>query len=78
MATTITILNAFRKILKSENALRPKYSSPQRGTYSGSPPPKAGKYAGCITICVEVNKAAAEKDTNKLGLKRTSGRSGSN
>ncbi|MCM4172437.1 urocanate hydratase [Arenibacter sp. TNZ] len=59
--TTITILNAFRKILKSEECAKGKiFLTSGLGGMSGAQP-KAGNIAGCITICVEVNKAAAEK-----------------
>jgi urocanate hydratase len=50
--TTITVLNAFRKIKKS-----PKghvFLTSGLGGMSGAQP-KAGSIAGCITICAEVN-----------------------
>ena len=50
--TTITVLNAFRKIKKS-----PKggiFLTSGLGGMSGAQP-KAGNIAGCITICAEVN-----------------------
>ncbi len=53
--TTITVLNAFRKIGKS-----PKggiFVTSGLGGMSGAQP-KAGNIAGCITICAEVNKKA--------------------
>ena len=50
--TTITVLNAFRKIIKS-----PKgglFVTSGLGGMSGAQP-KAGNIAGCITVCAEVN-----------------------
>jgi urocanate hydratase len=50
--TTITVLNAFRKIKKS-----PKgglFVTSGLGGMSGAQP-KAGNIAGCITVCAEVN-----------------------
>ncbi|HET8809615.1 MAG TPA: urocanate hydratase [Flavobacteriaceae bacterium] len=55
--TTITVLNAFRKIKKS-----PKgglFVTSGLGGMSGAQP-KAGNIAGCITVCAEVNKKATE------------------
>ena len=54
--TTITVLNAFRKIGKS-----PKgglFVTSGLGGMSGAQP-KAGNIAGCITVCAEVNPKAA-------------------
>lgn len=51
--TTITVLNAFRKIKKS-----PKgglFVTSGLGGMSGAQP-KAGNIAGCITVCAEVNQ----------------------
>ncbi|HET8839531.1 MAG TPA: urocanate hydratase [Flavobacteriaceae bacterium] len=53
--TTITVLNAFRKIKKS-----PKgglFVTSGLGGMSGAQP-KAGNIAGCITVCAEVNSKA--------------------
>lgn len=53
--TTITVLNAFRKIKKS-----PKgglFVTAGLGGMSGAQP-KAGNIAGCITVCAEVNAKA--------------------
>jgi len=59
--TTITIMNAFRKILKQgENANGKIFLTAGLGGMSGAQP-KAGNIAGCITICAEVNKRAATK-----------------
>ncbi|SMG06096.1 urocanate hydratase [Arenibacter troitsensis] len=59
--TTITVLNAFRKVLqKGESAKGKIFLTSGLGGMSGAQP-KAGNIAGCITICVEVNKIAAQK-----------------
>ena len=59
--TTITVINAFRKILKpDENANGKIFLTAGLGGMSGAQP-KAGNIAGCITICAEVNKRAATK-----------------
>lgn len=55
--TTITVLNAFRKIKKS-----PKgnvFLTAGLGGMSGAQP-KAGSIAGCITVCAEVNPKITE------------------
>lgn len=55
--TTITVLNAFRKIKKS-----PKgglFVTSGLGGMSGAQP-KAGVIAGCITVCAEVNPKATK------------------
>ena len=53
--TTITILNAFRKIKKSP--LGNIFLTAGLGGMSGAQP-KAGNIAGCITVCAEVNEKA--------------------
>lgn len=56
--TTITVMNAFRKI-----GVDPKgkiFLTAGLGGMSGAQP-KAGNIAGCITVCAEVNPAAARK-----------------
>ncbi|MEM9527446.1 MAG: urocanate hydratase, partial [Bacteroidota bacterium] len=56
--TTITVMNAFRKI-----GVAPQgkiFLTAGLGGMSGAQP-KAGNIAGCITICAEVNPAAARK-----------------
>lgn len=56
--TTITVLNAFRIIGKD-----PKgglFVTAGLGGMSGAQP-KAGKIAGCVTVCAEVNSAATHK-----------------
>ena len=59
--TTITLLNAFRKILKSDQNCRGKiFLTAGLGGMSGAQP-KAGNICGCITICAEVNPKAALK-----------------
>jgi urocanate hydratase len=59
--TTITIMNAFRKVLKKdENSAGKIFITAGLGGMSGAQP-KAGSIAGCITICAEVNAAAAIK-----------------
>ena len=51
--TTITVLNAFRKINKSPSG--GLFVTSGLGGMSGAQP-KAGNIAGCITVCAEVNK----------------------
>ena len=59
--TTITLMNAFRKILKKkENPSGKIFLTAGLGGMSGAQP-KAGNIAGCITICAEVNSRAAKK-----------------
>jgi urocanate hydratase len=59
--TTITLMNAFRKILKKdENPNGKIFLTAGLGGMSGAQP-KAGNIAGCITICAEVNSSAAKK-----------------
>ncbi len=59
--TTITVMNAFRKILpKEENAAGKIFLTSGLGGMSGAQP-KAGNIAGCITVCAEVNEKAARK-----------------
>ncbi|WNH07828.1 urocanate hydratase [Thalassobellus suaedae] len=59
--TTITVMNAFRKILpKGENPNGKIFLTAGLGGMSGAQP-KAGNIAGCITICAEVNAKAATK-----------------
>jgi urocanate hydratase len=59
--TAITVLNVVRKIgkSKSENGL-PLFVTSGLGGMSGAQP-KAGNIAGVVTICAEVNPAAAHK-----------------
>ncbi|WP_053990614.1 urocanate hydratase [Mangrovimonas sp. TPBH4] len=59
--TTITVMNAFRKILKKEESSAGKiFLTAGLGGMSGAQP-KAGNIAGCITVCAEVNPKAATK-----------------
>ena len=59
--TTITVMNAFRKILpKGENPSGKIFLTAGLGGMSGAQP-KAGNIAGCITIAAEVNEKAATK-----------------
>lgn len=59
--TTITVMNAFRKILqKGETPAGKIFLTAGLGGMSGAQP-KAGNIAGCITVCAEVNAAAAYK-----------------
>ena len=59
--TTITVLNAFRKVLQKGKSAKGKiFLTSGLGGMSGAQP-KAGNIAGCITICAEVNKDAAQK-----------------
>ncbi|GAA0872374.1 urocanate hydratase [Gangjinia marincola] len=59
--TTITVMNAFRKVLKAEESPAGKiFLTAGLGGMSGAQP-KAGNIAGCITVCAEVNPNAAKK-----------------
>ncbi|GAA0722827.1 urocanate hydratase [Aquimarina litoralis] len=59
--TTITVMNAFRKTLKTGETSEGKiFLTAGLGGMSGAQP-KAGNIAKCITVCAEVNPAAAEK-----------------
>jgi len=59
--TAITVMNAFRKVLKTDETSAGKiFLTAGLGGMSGAQP-KAGNIAGCITICAEVNPAAATK-----------------
>jgi len=59
--TTITVMNAFRKILSKDDTLAGKvFLTSGLGGMSGAQP-KAGNIAGCITVCAEVNPKAAKK-----------------
>lgn len=59
--TTITVMNAFRKILPKEDTIAGKvFLTSGLGGMSGAQP-KAGNIAGCITVCAEINPAAARK-----------------
>jgi len=59
--TTITVMNAFRKILKKgESSAGKIFLTAGLGGMSGAQP-KAGNIAGCITVCAEVNPKAATK-----------------
>ena len=63
--TAITVMNAFRKVLKKDEAPNGKvFLTAGLGGMSGAQP-KAGNIAGCITICAEVNPAAAQKRYNQ-------------
>ncbi len=56
--TTITVLNAGRKIAKNGESLAGKlFLTSGLGGMSGAQP-KAGNIAGCITVCAEVNPKA--------------------
>jgi len=56
--TTITILNAGRKIAKNNEDLAGKlFVTSGLGGMSGAQP-KAGNIAGCITVCADVNEKA--------------------
>jgi urocanate hydratase len=58
--TTITVLNAGRKIAKNGEGLAGKlFLTAGLGGMSGAQP-KAGNIAGCITICAEVNPKATK------------------
>lgn len=59
--TTITVMNAFRKILKENESSKGKiFLTAGLGGMSGAQP-KAGNIAECITVCAEVNPAASSK-----------------
>ncbi|MDO6471495.1 urocanate hydratase [Maribacter sp. 1_MG-2023] len=59
--TAITVMNAFRKVLNTdENPNGKIFLTAGLGGMSGAQP-KAGNIAGCITICAEVNELAAKK-----------------
>lgn len=59
--TTITVMNAFRKVLKSgESSAGKVFLTAGLGGMSGAQP-KAGNIAKCITVCAEVNPNAAQK-----------------
>lgn len=59
--TAITVMNAFRKVLQqNESPIGKIFLTAGLGGMSGAQP-KAGNIAGCITICAEVNPAAATK-----------------
>jgi len=58
--TTITVLNAGRKISKSGEGLAGKlFVTSGLGGMSGAQP-KAGNIAGCITVCAELNPKATQ------------------
>ncbi len=58
--TTITVLNAGRKIAKNGEGLAGKlFLTSGLGGMSGAQP-KAGNIAGCITVCAEVNPKITE------------------
>ena len=59
--TAITVMNAFRNILKKEEHINGKiFLTAGLGGMSGAQP-KAGNIAGCITVIAEVNPKAAKK-----------------
>ncbi|MDC0467836.1 urocanate hydratase [Bacteroidia bacterium] len=59
--TTITVMNAFRMKLDSDDSPAGKiFLTAGLGGMSGAQP-KAGNIVGCITICAEVNPNAAHK-----------------
>ncbi|MCJ8295456.1 MAG: urocanate hydratase, partial [Colwellia sp.] len=59
--TTITVMNAFRKVLNKGETTKGKiFLTAGLGGMSGAQP-KAGNIANCITVCAEVNANAATK-----------------
>jgi urocanate hydratase len=59
--TTITVMNAFRKVLKTGESPKGKiFLTSGLGGMSGAQP-KAGNIADCITVIAEVNEKAARK-----------------
>jgi len=59
--TTITVMNAFRKVLAAGESTKGKiFLTAGLGGMSGAQP-KAGNIANCVTVCAEVNANAATK-----------------
>ncbi|AZQ83011.1 urocanate hydratase [Colwellia sp. Arc7-635] len=59
--TTITVMNAFRKVLNTGEKTQGKiFLTAGLGGMSGAQP-KAGNIANCVTVCAEVNAKAATK-----------------
>lgn len=59
--TTITVMNAFRKLLGTDaDASGRLFLTSGLGGMSGAQP-KAGNISRCVTVCAEVNPKAAEK-----------------
>jgi len=59
--TTITVMNAFRKILnKNESPAGKIFLTAGLGGMSGAQL-KAGNIVGCVTVCAEINSNAAKK-----------------
>ena len=66
--TTITLMNAFRKILNKDETPKGKiFLTAGLGGMSGAQP-KAGNITGCITIIAEINIKAAEKRHKQGGV----------
>jgi len=59
--TTITLMNAFRRVLKEKESVKGKiFLTSGLGGMSGAQP-KAGNIVGCLSITAEVNYSAAKK-----------------
>ena len=59
--TALTVMNGFRKILnKGDTPSGKLFLTAGLGGMSGAQP-KAGCIAGCVTVCAEINPAAAKK-----------------
>jgi urocanate hydratase len=58
--TTITVMNAFRKKWGKGSPKGKLFLTAGLGGMSGAQP-KAGNIAGCVTLCAEINPAAAHK-----------------
>jgi urocanate hydratase len=58
--TTITVMNAFRRINPNTNPKGKLFLTSGLGGMSGAQP-KAGDIVGCITVCAEINPKAAHK-----------------
>ncbi|KGJ86961.1 Urocanate hydratase [Colwellia psychrerythraea] len=59
--TTITVMNAFRKVLATGESPQGKiFLTAGLGGMSGAQP-KAGNIANCVTVCAEINANAATK-----------------
>ena len=58
--TTITVLNAARRVLDSDKSKMPLFVSSGLGGMSGAQP-KAGNIAGVVSVVAEINPLAAQK-----------------
>jgi len=59
--TTITLMNAFRRVLKEDESIKGKmFLTSGLGGMSGAQP-KAGNIVGCLSVTAEINSSAAKK-----------------